>query len=212
MRYRRIALKTFISIFSLTFTCTPLWSGEPGEVIKEAIFKDTSLKEVENTKERKQKLWKEISPSFNFEEMAKRAMGKYWRERSDEEKKEFVELFANNIKSAYIRKIGPFFGERIISLREKQDNEYAEVYIELIKKTEEKMSVDFRLFRKNGEWRICDVIIEGVSIANNYRLQIYSFLIKSSYEELVQIFKQKQSKEKSKSIRWIISHSSAILK
>ncbi len=193
MRYRRIAFEIFIGIFFLTFTSTPLWSGEPGEVVKEVILKDISLKDGGNTKERKLKLWEEISPSFSFEEMAKEAMGKYWRERSHEEKNEFVELFANNIKSAYIRKTGPRFGERIISLREKEGNKFTKAQVELIKKTEEKMSVDFRLLRKTGGWRICDVIIEGVSIANNYRRQIYSFLIKSSYEELVQTFKQKQS-------------------
>ncbi len=193
MKYRKIVFGVFVSIFFLTFTSTPLWSGEPGEVVKEVIFKDASLKEAENTKERKLKLWEEISPSFNFEEMAKKAMGKYWRERSNEEQREFVELFANNIKSAYIRKTGPRFGERIISLREEQGNKFTKVQVELIKKTEKKMSVDFHLLRKNGGWRICDVIIEGVSIANNYRCQIYSFLIKSSYEELVQTFKQKQS-------------------
>ncbi len=193
MRYRRIAFKIFIGDFFLTFTSTPLWSGEPGDLVKKVILKDISLKKAENTKERKLKLWEKISPFFTFEEMAKKAMGKYWRERSNEEQREFVELFANNIKSAYIRKTGPRFGERIVSLREKQGNEYAKVYVELIKITEEKMSVDFRLLRKNGEWRICDVIIEGVSIANNYRSQIDSFLIKSSYEELVQVFKQKQS-------------------
>ncbi len=193
MRFRKIAFKIFVGIFFLTFTSTLLWSGEPGEVVKEVILKDISLEDGGNTKERKLKLWEEISPSFNFEEMAKKAMGKYWRERSNEEKREFVELFANNIKSAYIRKTGPHFGERIISLREKQGNKFTKVQVELIKKTEKKMSVDFCLLRKNGGWKICDVIIEGVSIANNYRRQIYSFLIKSSYEELVQTFKQKQS-------------------
>lgn len=66
--------------------------------------------------------------------------------------------------------------------------------VELIKRTEDEMSADFRLLRKNGEWRIFDVIIEGVSVINNYRSQINSFLIKSSYEDLVQELKQKQSK------------------
>ncbi len=194
MRYRKIAFKIFIGILFLTLTSTPLWSGEPGEVVKDIILKDASLKEAENTKERKLKLWEEISPSFDFGEMAKKAMGKYWRERSNEEKREFVELFANNIKSAYIRKAGPRFGERIISLKEEQGNKFTKVQVVLIKETEKKMSADFCLNRKNGKWRICDVIIEGVSIANNYCSQINSFLIKSSYEELVQTFKQKQSK------------------
>jgi phospholipid transport system substrate-binding protein len=195
MRYRRIAFKIFVGIFLFTFTSTPLWSGEPGEVVKDVIFKDASLKEAENTKERKLKLWEKISPSFNFEEMAKKAMGKYWRERSHEEKREFIELFAKNIKDAYIRKIGPRFGEKIFSLSEVQDNGYARVQVDIIKRTEEKVSADFRLIKKEEEWQICDVIFEGVSLVNNYRSQINSFLIKSSYEELVQMFKQKQSKD-----------------
>ncbi len=193
MRYRKIAFKIFIGISFLTFTSTPLWSGEPGELVKSVILKDISLKDGEITKERKQKLWEKISPSFNFEEMAKKAIGKYWRERSHEEKREFVELFTNNIKSAYIRKTGPRFGEKIFSLSEVQDNGYARVQVELIKKTEEKKSADFFLLRKNLEWRIYDVVFEGVSLVNNYHSQINSFLIKSSYEELVQMLKRRQS-------------------
>ena len=193
MRYRKIAFKIFIGIFILTFTSTPLWSGEPGELVKSVILKDISLKDGEITKERKLKLWEKISSSFNFEEMAKKAIGKYWRERSHEEKREFVELFTNNIKSAYIRKTGPRFGEKIFSLSEVQDNGYAKVQVEFIKKTEDKKSADFLLLRKNLEWRIYDVAFEGVSLVNNYHSQINSFLIKSSYEELVQMLKRKQS-------------------
>ena len=193
MRYRRVAFKIFIGISFLMFTSTPLWSGEPGELVKSVILKDISLKDGEITKERKLKLWEKISPSFNFEEMAKKAMGKYWRERSHEEKNEFVELFANNIKSTYIRKTGPRFGEKIFSLSEVQDNGYARVQVDFIKRTEEKVSTDFRLIRKEVEWRICDVIFEGVSLVNNYRSQINSFLIKSSYEDLVQMLKRRQS-------------------
>ncbi len=193
MRYRRVAFKIFIGISFLMFTSTPLWSGEPGELVKSVILKDISLKDGEITKERKLKLWGKISPSFNFEEMAKKAMGKYWRERSYEEKNEFVELFAKNIKSAYIRKTGPRFGEKIFSLSEVQDNGYARVQVDFIKRTEEKVSADFRLIRKEVEWRICDVIFEGVSLVNNYRSQINSFLIKSSYEDLVQMLKRRQS-------------------
>ncbi len=193
MKYRRIVFEIFLSAFLLMYTSTLLWSGEPGDLVKKVILKDISLKDGEDTKERKQKLWKEISPSFNFEEMAKIAMGKYWMERSSNEKKEFIELFANNIKGAYMRKTGSRFGEIIISLSEKQDNGYARVHVVLIKRTVEKVSAGFRLIRKDEEWRICDVIFEGVSLVNNYRSQIYSFLIKSSYEELVQTFKQKQS-------------------
>ena len=202
MKYRRIVFELFIGAFFLMFTSTLLWSGEPGDVVKKVISKDISLKNISlkdgvETKEHKQEIWKEISPSFDFEEMAKSAMGKYWRERSSEEKREFIEVFDKNIKDSYIRKIGPRFGEKIISLSEEQDNGHARVRVGLLKRAEEEVSANFRLIRKNEKWGICDVIFEGVSLVHNYRSQIYSFMSKSSYEELIQTFKRKQALNKS---------------
>ena len=196
MKYRRIVFGLFPGVFLVMFTSTLLWSGEPGDVVKKVISKDISLKYEEDTKEHKHEIWREISPSFDFEEMAKRAMGRYWRERSSEEKREFIELFAKNIQGSYMRTHGPRFGEKeIISLDEEQNNRYAKVQVNLVKRTEETVSAKFCLVRKNGEWRICDVIFEGVSLLRNYRSQIYSFMSKSSYEELIQTFKQKQIEE-----------------
>ncbi len=195
MKYRRIVFELFLGVFLLMFTSTLLWSGEPGDLVKKVIQKDISLKDGEDTTERKQKLWREISPSLNFEKMAKRVMGKYWKKRSPEEKRRFIDIFAKNIQSAYMRKTGPRFGEKIISLSEEQDNGYSRVHVGLIKRTGEEVSADFSLIRKNGEWGICDVIYEGVSLVHNYRSQVYSFLAKSSYEELVQVLMLRQSKE-----------------
>ena len=195
MKYRRIVFELFLGVFFLMFTSSLLWSGEPGELVKKVVLKDISLKDGEDSKERKQKFWAEISPSFDFEEMARGAMGKYWMDRSPEEKREFIEVFGKNIKGAYIRKTGPRFGERIISFSEEQDNDSARVYVGLIKRTEEKVSADFRLMRKEGKWGICDVIFEGVSLVHNYRSQIYSFMVKSSYEELVKTFKRGHGKK-----------------
>ncbi len=193
MKYRRIVFELFLGVFLLMFTSTLLWSGEPGDIIKKIILKDISLKEGEDMKERKQGFWREISHSLDFEEIAKRVMGKYWKERSPEEKKEFIGLFVNNIKGACMKKTGPRFGEEIISLSEKQNNRYAKVHIVLLKRTVEEVSADFRLIKKDGKWQICDLIYQGVSLVHNYRSQIYSFLAESSYEELVQVLKQRQS-------------------
>ncbi|MHC4321898.1 MAG: MlaC/ttg2D family ABC transporter substrate-binding protein [Planctomycetota bacterium] len=195
MKYRRIVFELFLGVFLFMFTSTLLWSGEPGDLVKKIILKDISLKEGEDMKERKQEFWREISHYLDFEEIAKRVMGKYWKERSPEEKKEFVGLFVNNIKSACMRKTGPRFGEEIISLSEEQNNGNARVRIGLIRRTVEEVSADFRLIKKDEKWLICDLIYEGVSLVHNNRRQIYSFLVKSSYEELVQALKQRQSKE-----------------
>ncbi|MHC4268374.1 MAG: MlaC/ttg2D family ABC transporter substrate-binding protein [Planctomycetota bacterium] len=190
MKYKKIVFKIFVVVFLLTITST-LWSGEPGELVREVILKDTSLMPEEMTKELKQKIWDEMTYAFNFEEMTKNVMGNHWKKRSNEEKKEFTEIFTHYLKRAYAKKSSHRFGEKIISLKEKQGDERARVQVELIKRTEGKVLANFFLLRKNGKWQIYDVIIEGVSIAHNYRHQIHSFLTRSSYEDLVKKLKQK---------------------
>jgi phospholipid transport system substrate-binding protein len=174
MKYRKVVFVMFVSIFVITVAQSYLWSGEPEELVKEVILNESSPNETKNIQEHKTKLWDEISPSFNFEEISKRVMGKYWKKLLHEEKSEFV--------------------EKIISLREKQFNKYARVQAELLTKAEKEISTDFYLLNENGEWKIYDLVIEGVSLVNNYYRQINSTLIRTSYEELVQTIKQKQGK------------------
>ena len=194
MKYRKVVFVMFVSIFAITVAQSYLWSGEPEELVKEVILNEYSPNETKNIQEYKTKLWEEISPSFNFEEISKRVMGKYWKKLLHEEKSEFVELFTNYLNSSYIRKTNSLFGKEIISLREKQFNKYARVQAKLLTKAEKEISTDFYLLNENGEWKIYDLVIEGVSLVNNYYSQINNTLIITSYEGLVQTMKQKKGK------------------
>ncbi len=184
MKHKKKVFNMFVVVFLLTISST-LWSGEPGELVREVILKDTSLKREEMTKECKQKLWEEMASAFDFEVLTKNVMGNHWDKRSNKERKEFVEIFTSYLKGAYVKKSSHRFGEKIISLKEKQGNERARVQVELIKRTEGEVLADFFLHRKKNKWQIYEVIIEGVSITNNYRRQIHSFINESSYEDLV---------------------------
>ncbi|MCP4264956.1 MAG: ABC transporter substrate-binding protein [Candidatus Brocadiaceae bacterium] len=188
MKYKKTVFNIFVVVLILLATST-LWSGEPGELVREVILKDTSLKPEEMTKELKWKIWDEMSFAFDFEEMTKNILGNHWKKRSNEEKREFIDIFTRYLRRAYARKSSHRFGEKIISLKEKQDNDSARVQVKLIKRTEGEALVDFFLHRKSGKWQIYDAVIEGVSITKNYRQQIQSFLTESSYEDLVKKLK-----------------------
>lgn len=199
MNYRKITSALGIGILSLAVISPLLWAGEPGKLLMEtidkgfAILKDPSLKGEEKTLERRQMLWKEISPIFNFDEMSKRALGQHWKSRTPEEKKEFVELFTNIMKDAYIGKTDTYSGEKVVIVSEKQDKNYATVQTKIITNKGTEVSVDYNMLNNPGKWTIYDVIIEGVSLVNNYRSQFNNILIKSSYKELIQKIKAKQS-------------------
>ena len=199
MNSRKIPSALCIGILSLAAITRLLWAGEPAKLLLEtidkgfAILKDPSLKGDEKVLERRQKLWEGISPIFNFDEMSKRALGQHWKSRTPEEKTEFVELFTTIMKDAYIGKTDTYSGEKVVIVSEKQDKKYATVQTKIITNKGTEVSVDYNMSSNPGGWKIYDVIIEGVSLVNNYRSQFNNILIKSSYKELVQKIKEKKS-------------------
>jgi len=201
MKCRKMMLGMSVGISVLLFTSSFSLAMEPGKLLMETVdkgltvLKEPSLSGTEKTQERRQALWKEISIVFNFEEMSKRALGQHWKKRSPEEKKEFVELFTNILKDAYIGKTDTYNGEKVVLLREKQDSDYAVVQTKFITKNGTEIAVDYSMLNNSGEWKIYDVIIEGVSMINNYRSQFNNILLKSPYENLVKRMKEKTTEE-----------------
>lgn len=206
MKCRKIVSGVFVGIFLLVLIPAFLWAREPGEpgalVMKTiegglAVLKDPSLSGKGKEEERKQRLWAELSPIFHFEEMSKRSLGKYWKERSDEEKEVFVGLFTGILRDTYIGKTDTYSGEKIVYLRERQNDVRCKVQTKFITKTGSEISVNFSLLNNHGKWKVYDIIIEGVSLVNNYRSQFNNILMKSSYEDLIEKIKKKQDKESS---------------
>ena len=132
---------------------------------------------------------------FNFEEIAKRALARHWRKRTDKEKKEFTALFSNFLEGSYIGKIEAYTDEEVVYVGEKVDKGRAVVKTKVISKGIE-TPIHYRLLKgKGSEWMVYDVVIEGVSFVRNYRTQFNEVIKKSSYEELVKRLRSKVKKK-----------------
>ena len=57
------------------------------------------------------------------------------------------------------------------------------------KKTE--FPMDYRLMKKDGDWKAYNVVIDGISLVRNYREQFTAILRSSSYEHLAQTLREK---------------------
>ncbi len=195
MKHRRAVFIILISLFAITFRQSCLEAGEPGELVKGVILNETSLNDIEDIHERKARQWDMISSAINFEMISQRVMGEYWEGCSYEKKCEFVELFTNHLRNSYVKRKHDLFGKEIISLREKQFNNFARVKTILLVRYGKEVSTDFYLLHENGEWKIYDLVVEGVSLVNNYHSQITKTIVRTSYEELLNIIRRKQDKE-----------------
>ncbi len=193
MKNRKIVFIMFISIFAITVMQSYLWAGEPSVLVKKVILNEYSLNKIEDIRERRAKQWEVISPSLNFEIISQRVMGEYWDKCLYEQKSGFVELFTDHLRNSYINKTRPIFGKKIVSLREKRFDDFAKVETTLQVQSGREVSTDFYLFYENGEWKICDLVVEGVSLVNNYHSQIVNTLDRTSYDELMSTIKNKQA-------------------
>ncbi|HYY24581.1 MAG TPA: ABC transporter substrate-binding protein [Candidatus Udaeobacter sp.] len=157
-----------------------------------AIVNDPALKGDAKAAERRQKLKEVIGARFDFAEMAKRSLGSQWQKRSPAEQKEFVEVFTELLEGSYLDKIESYSGEKVRFVNDRQEKDYAEVGTKISNNKGEEFSVDYRLYNANGDWKVSDVIIENISLVNNYRAQFNRVLARSSYAELLETMKQKK--------------------
>jgi phospholipid transport system substrate-binding protein len=149
------------------------------------ILKDPALNSAGAKEARRAELSKAILPRFDFEEMAKRSLGAEWRRRTPAEQKEFARLITALLKDSYVDSIESYRGEKVVYRGESQDGDYADVGTKMIDKRGQEFAIGYRLNLKGSEWKVYDVIIENISIVNNYRSQFQRILSGSSFAELL---------------------------
>lgn len=174
-------------------------SATPTEQLKASIdaviklLKDEELKRPEKFKERRALLRKAISERFDFAEMSKRALATQWAKRTPQEKKEFVDMFTNLLEKSYMDRIEAYTDEAVEYNGESIDNDYAVVKTEVKAKDKEGIPIDYKLTKQGDQWLVYDVVIEGVSLVNNYRNQFNKIISAGSYAELVKKMKIKEA-------------------
>jgi phospholipid transport system substrate-binding protein len=193
-----LLLSSFLFLSTLSIN---VYAGDPTNLMKQTIdkvidiLKNKELKKAEKTNERRVAIRKVVGERFDFEEMAKRSLALHWKKRTPEERKEFVPLFSDLLERSYIKKIEGYTDEKFLYTDEKIDVDYAVVNTRIITKRNVEIPIEYRLLNKNGKWEVYDVVIEGVSLVNNYRNQFNTIIRRNSYEELVKRMKNKQEEE-----------------
>ncbi|MFH1216604.1 MAG: ABC transporter substrate-binding protein [Pseudomonadota bacterium] len=146
---------------------------------------------AENLPKRRAGIKEIIDENFDSPEMAKRALGKYWRDQSAEKQQEFTKLFYWRLYNFYIMRVETYSDEKVLYKKEMLKGNVASVHTQISSKKYPEFDIEYRV-KKTGEgWRIYDVVIEGVSLVANYRSQFGNFLSKKTFEELLKELRSK---------------------
>src|SRR5215831_19699631 len=120
-------------------------------------------------------------------------LGAQWQRRTPEEQTEFIKIFGDLLEQTYVDKIESYNNEKFIYTNERIDGPYAEVNSKMRNSKGEEFNINYKLHRAGEDWRVYDLVIENVSLVNNYRSQFNRILSSSTCDELVMKLKRKLS-------------------
>jgi phospholipid transport system substrate-binding protein len=180
-------------------------------LVQGIVYADTPMEQLQNTiqqviavmsnasqngdAELREKLRDALMPRFDWFEMAKQALGKHWSAIPGRQY-EFVAAFAEFLGNSYVGRIGSFKDEKILFVHESVEKNLAQVDTKIVPSKGDPTSVNYRLHRVEGEWKIYDVVVEDISVVANYRSQFSRILAHGSFDELMKRLKEKEAKQR----------------
>jgi len=175
-------------------------AGAPLETVKGHVNKvldvlrDPSLKGGSTEEIKKDRIRVISDKMFDYTELSRRTLGQNWKKFKPEQQQEFIELYKSILEGAYIDRIMSYSDEKVLFNRENQLSEKTvEVQTSILTKKAD-IPISYRVIRKEGEWRVYDVIIEGVSLVSNYRSQFSQILGNKTPEGLLKQLRKKAEK------------------
>jgi phospholipid transport system substrate-binding protein len=177
------ALAMILALPSLT------QAGEATDAIKSSaqelqrVMTDKEMSKPDRDQERWHQLEEINAARFQYDEMAKRSLGPYWTTLKERERQEFVAAYQNFMSAVYSQIQGAA-GQYIQYLNERREANYVEVRT-LVPSYKADTSVEYRVQSDGGDWKIYDMVVDGVSMVDNYRGQFNRIIRSSSLETLV---------------------------
>jgi phospholipid transport system substrate-binding protein len=192
--------RALTGVLGLTLVLASAWpahAGTPTEQLRRQvdsavkILDDTALKSRPD--ERHARVRKIAGEIFDYPDTARRALGPHWNARSPQERDEFARLFGDLLDRSYMSKIDLYSGEKVSYIGETINGSEATVKTTLETKQGTPMPIDYRMHLVDGNWRVYDVIIEGVSLVSNYRTQFNKIITTESYQALVERLRARET-------------------
>jgi phospholipid transport system substrate-binding protein len=175
--------------------------GQPVDALKTPIQKvvdildDEQYSDPARRGDQREKIRLVTKDMFDFDLIAKRATGRFHWENSftPEQRREFTDLFAQFLGNTYLSRISSDTrGIKVEYLDQDVDDAHKRAKVKTrIPTSHGVISVDYSMRITNGQWRIFDVYVEGVSLVQNYQTQFRDLFEKETAKQVIDRLKQK---------------------
>lgn len=151
------------------------------------VVKDESLEAIE----RRKRMRNLIGQRFNFEAMSRSILARNWKKATVEQRERFISLFKVLLENTYMAAIEGYTSEKIVFGEVKIKGKKAVVPVTIVLPTGTHAPLQFKLLHADSQWGVYDVVIEGVSLVNNFRSNFRSIVKREGIEGLLNQLKEK---------------------
>jgi len=194
--------KKTVAFIIIVFLMVPLcvYAGPPLEAVKTQVSKvldvlrDSSLKGEAGKKVKREKIRSISENMFDYTELSRRTLGQNWSKLNAGQQTEFLGLYKTLLEDAYADKIITYTDEKVVFGKETNLSEKTfEVQTTIITKKAD-IPIHYRVIKKGNDWKVYDVVIEGVSLVSNYRNQFKEILSNKTPDALLDTLRKKVGK------------------
>jgi len=129
-----------------------------------------------------------VLPHFDFERMSSLVLGRYWRTATPEQRQRFVAQFRNLLVRTYAKSLDSYADNKITYLpyRGGPAQDDVTVRTEVEQPGGLPIPIDYSLYlNKSHEWKVYDVVVDGVSLVTNYRTTFANQIRQASLDKLI---------------------------
>ncbi|AMV71443.1 ABC transporter substrate-binding protein [Desulfuromonas carbonis] len=144
---------------------------------------------------RREQLRTLVRDRFDFALMSQWTLGTYWRQASPDQQRRFIDLYSDLLEASYLGKVESYTDEKVHFIGERIEDQRAEVETE-IATAQANIPLNYRLSLEGTEWKVYDVVIEGVSLVRTYRGSFGEIARKDGIEGLLKQVAQKVEEQR----------------
>jgi len=197
---KRSLVVLIIAFVALTLSPVSAFAASPLETAQTQVnrvlevLRDPALKAESAKAAKEKKIWAILDNVFDNTELSKRTLAQNWKRFSPDQQKEFIDLFGKLLGTVYMDRITAYKDEKVVFGKVTNlSDKTAEVQSEVVQSSKS-IPIHYRMILENGEWKVYDVVIEGVSLVQNYRTQFREILTNKSPEDLLKTLREKTRK------------------
>ncbi len=194
-------MKSFLLILGFLLFSGVAQAQSPEDLIKEttdAVLADIKVN-LEHYKKDPASLYlfvkETVLTHFDFERMTNLALGRYRRQMSDKQKAEMNEVFQELLVRTYSKALLEYEDQGVAYLPSKGSIKKGDVTVrtEIEQPGGFPIPLNYKLYLKDGVWRVYDISVDNVSLVTNYRSSFSRQIKKSGIDGLIKSLRERNN-------------------